>query len=105
MMNFAGNFSRDRKFAKTDWLCKCRESKEYESHLLDGSCKVYGTIRSKYGEMKTEDDLVNFFSEVLEERDRLEDEEDHPGDGGTITDIASGGHQLPHAHLVASWLS
>ena len=105
MMNFAGNFSRDRKFAKTDWLCKCRESKEYESHLLDGRCKVYGTIRSKYGEMKTEDDLVNFFSEVLEERDRLEDEEEHPGDGGTITDIASGGHQLPHADLGASRLS
>ena len=48
MMNFAGNFARDRKFAKTDWLCFCRESKEYESHLLDGSCKVYGEIKSKF---------------------------------------------------------
>ena len=65
---------------------------------------MYGEIRNRYGVMETEDDLVNFFCEVLEERDRLEEEE-QPSDGGTITDIASGGHQLPHADLGASRLN
>ena len=66
MLNFAGNFKNDKRFAKTDWLCLCRQAKEDESHL----CIIYGEIRRKYGKMENEDDLVKFFSEVLEERDR-----------------------------------
>ena len=49
--------------------------KEEESHILDGSCQVYGDIRRKYDNLEKEDDLVKFFREVLDERERLEDEE------------------------------
>ena len=36
---------------------------------------MYGEIRRKFGDLESEEDLVKFFSEVLEERDRLEEEE------------------------------
>ena len=39
---FAGNYSHDRRFANSSWLCKCKEAKEEEAHLMSGQCKVYG---------------------------------------------------------------
>ena len=29
---FAGNYSHDRRFAKTDWLCRCQSAVEDEGH-------------------------------------------------------------------------
>ena len=72
MLPFAGNYGKDRKFSHSEWLCKCGEEKEQESHLLAGRCKVYGDIREKYGELEDEEDLVSFFMEVLERREELE---------------------------------
>ena len=31
---FAGNYSHDRRFANSSWLCKCKEAKEEEAHLI-----------------------------------------------------------------------
>ena len=72
MLPFAGNYSHDRKFAHSEWLCSCREHREQESHLLAGSCRVYGDIRQKYGDLEDDEDLVRFFTEVLERREELE---------------------------------
>ena len=72
---------------------------EEESNLMKGSCLVYGNIRQKYGDLKMEDDLVSFFSDVLEERERLDDEERNPGGADDATDGASGGSQPPPASL------
>ena len=101
MMNFAGNFKNDKKFAKTGWLCFCQKSREEESHILDGSCDIYGEIRKKYGDIDKEEDLVLFFSEVLEARERMEEEERSPSDREAVTDGASGGVSPPHAGLGA----
>ena len=74
---------------------------EDESHLMEGSCPVYGNIRQKYGDLNMEDDIISFFCEVLEERERLDDEERSPGGGEDATDGASGGSQPPPASLGA----
>ena len=69
---------------------------------MDGSCDIYGEIRKKYGDIDKEEDLVLFFSEVLEARERMEEEERSPSDREAVTDGASGGVSPPHAGLGAS---
>ena len=76
MQPFAGNFSHDKRFARSQWLCRCREAREEEQHLLSGSCPVYGDIRATYGDLREDKDLVAFFGEVLERREELEEEEE-----------------------------
>ena len=103
MTEFAGNFSKDRRFSKSDWLCKCFEAREEESHILSGECRVYGEIRQSFGNLDNEDNLVMFFSRVLEERARLEEEEEEsPSGGGDTAGAASGGSQPPQASMEAS---
>jgi hypothetical protein len=75
MQPFAENYKHDKRFARTDWLCRCQQAKEDEAHLISGQCNVYGEVREKYGDLITDESLVSFFSEVLSLRDKLEDEE------------------------------
>ena len=72
---FAGNYAHNRKYAKSDWLCRCKEDKEEESHITSGSCKVYGDLTSQFGDLKEDSNLVDFFNAVLDRRDNLEDED------------------------------
>ena len=65
MTSFAGNFAKDKRFARSEWLCKCGEAREEESHLISGNCEVYGEIRSKYSDLNNDQQLVDFFNEVL----------------------------------------
>ena len=51
LLPFAGNYSHDRRFAKSNFLCKCEESREEEIHLLSGQCKVYGDLTHKYSDL------------------------------------------------------
>ena len=76
LLPFAGNYSHDRRFARTAWLCKCGSSRELEDHLRSGQCTVYGDIRSKYGDLQDDSSLVEFFAEVLARREELEEEEE-----------------------------
>ena len=67
----------DKKFSRSNWLCRCGE-KEKEAHITSGSCPIYDDIWEKRGDLENNDDLVKFFSAVLERRDlldRLEEEE------------------------------
>ena len=66
---FAGNYSSDQRFAKTNWRCLCGE-REVEEHLA--RCQVYEDITSKYSDLSQDSQLVAFFGEVLERRERLE---------------------------------
>ena len=75
LLAFAGNYSHDKKYAKSDWLCQCQQSSESESHLMTGSCKVYGDLNKEFGDLREDDNLVNFFKAVLDRRDILEEEE------------------------------
>ena len=72
MHAFAGNYSHDKRFAKTDWLCKCSKARENEDHLISGECEVYGDLISKFGNLKNLESLTNFFDAVLKKRDSLD---------------------------------
>ena len=77
LLPFAGNFSHDKRFSKTNWLCRCG-AKENESHITAGTCPIYDDIWQVRGDLRNDEDLVKFFSAVLERRsllDRLEEEE------------------------------
>ena len=84
---FAGNYSRDKRFKKTDWLCKCLKAREDEAHLLSGRCSVYGDLTSKYSDLSSDDDLVGLFTDILARRDEL-DRVSTPVGGG-ITNVGA----------------
>ena len=71
LLPFAGNYSKDKRFAKTSWLCVCGEERE-EQHLISGHCKVYGDLTHKYDNLAEDNQLVQFFEEVLARREDLE---------------------------------
>ena len=75
LTDFAGNYTHNKKYAKTDWLCRCQQSSESESHLMSGNCQVYGDLKENFGDLNEDDNLVNFFLAVLDRRDHLEDGE------------------------------
>jgi hypothetical protein len=72
---FAGNYTHDRKYAKSDWLCRCRRSSESENHLMSGGCSVYGDLTENFGDLTEDDNLVQFFKAVLDRRDTMDGEE------------------------------
>ena len=72
---FAGNFSHDRRFAKTDWLCRCKISIEDEGHIVSGQCPVYGGLRTQFGDLGEDRNLVAYFTAVLDRREELEEED------------------------------
>jgi hypothetical protein len=72
---FAGNFSHNKRFAKTDWLCRCKVSVEDEGHIVSGLCPVYGGLRTQFGDLGEDRNLVEFFTAVLDRRDELEEED------------------------------
>ena len=72
MLPFAGNFKKDRRFAKTQWLCRCLEEKEEERHILGGKCPVYRDLFEKFENLDNDDNLVDFFGEVLSRKDALD---------------------------------
>ena len=75
LMPFAGNFSHNRRYAPSDWLCRCKTTREEEGHITSGSCEVYGDLKSQFGDLKEDKNLVDFFRAVLDRRDELEEED------------------------------
>ena len=69
---FAGYFSKDWKYAKTNWLCRCGKHREKEIHLTSRDCPVYNDLREKYSDLDNDEDLVSYFQEVLERRDAID---------------------------------
>ena len=84
LLPFAGNYSKDQRFSRSDWLCKCKEARKEESHLTSGRCAVYGDLTMKYSNFTDDDNLVQFFAEVLARRDQLD--LITSGSGGDTTD-------------------
>ena len=78
LQRFAGNYSKDKSFARSNWMCKCLESKESENHLMSGECKVYGDIALKYSDLADDNNLVYLFTEILARRDILDKKENNP---------------------------
>ena len=76
LLPFAGNYSHDKKYARTNWLCRCNNAREVESHLTGGNCTLYNDIREKYGKLENDSELVNFFQEILERREEMDEAEE-----------------------------
>ena len=72
---FAGNYTHDRRFAKSNWLCQCKGDIEQEGHIVSGKCDIYSDLRDKYGDLSEDKNLVEFFKAVLERRDEIEEED------------------------------
>ena len=90
--NFAGNYSNDRRFSSSEWLCRCEEAREEESHLTSGKCKVFGDLNERLGDLHNDENLVQFFQEVLARRDEI-DKKQETCDGGVNT-IVGANHAL-----------
>ena len=43
--------------------------------MLSGNCEEFGDIRGNFGDLKDDKSLVQFFKEVLERRDTIDEEE------------------------------
>ena len=65
---FAGNFSNDRRFARTEWLCFCLGAREEEHHLTGGQCPIYGDLVGMHGNLEDNDNLVGLFQAILRRR-------------------------------------
>ena len=85
---FAGNYANDKRFAKTNWLCRCEEAREDELHLASGQCKVFGDLTEIYSDLTSDEGLVQFFTAVLERRDQLDKYLQTP-DGGAPTIVGA----------------
>ena len=89
LQNFAGNYSHNRKFASTDWLCRCKGAKEEEGHIVTGDCPVYSDQRSQFGNLGQDKNLADFFRAVLDRRDSLEEQDRTWQPTTTATVVAS----------------
>ena len=73
MLPFAGNYSKDKRFSKTDWRCRCNDKIEDEKHILE-ECHLYKDIREKYESQLEEDEkLKEFFKDILKRRDEIDE--------------------------------
>ena len=68
MSEFADNFSKDKRFMRTNWLCRCGDQRESESYILE-ECVVYEDIRNEYESINDDTQLALFYAKVLERRD------------------------------------
>ena len=41
---------------------------------MSGRCSVYGDLTGSFGDLKEDNNLVNFFQAVLDRRDHIEEE-------------------------------
>ena len=48
-----GNYSGDKIYAKSNWLCKCPEEREEELQVMSGKCKVYGDLPQMFWDLAT----------------------------------------------------
>ena len=74
MQPWAGNFSNDRRFSRTGWLCHCWDSVEREEHVVT-ACPMYADLRDKYGNLAEDSNLASFFREALARRDEYDRDE------------------------------
>ena len=74
MLPVAGNFRHNRWFARIGWLCRSGQEREEERHITD-YCPLYRDLRKQYGSLEDDDQLVDFFQQMLKRRDLLEEKE------------------------------
>ena len=75
LQDFTSNYSHSKKFSKTDWMCRCKKEVEEEGHIVSEQCEVYWDLRSQFGNLQEDKNLVNYYQAVLDRRDSLEEED------------------------------
>ena len=75
-------------FQRSNWLCACGEAREEEAHLVRGECPVYGDLREEFPDTMGDEQLVDFFTMVLERRKELEEEEEENTRVSATTSVA-----------------
>ena len=75
LLPFAGNYSHDVRFKRTDWLCRCGKAREEEQHLTSGKCETYRDIYERHKDLSNDEALLDFFQEILQRRDELDEVE------------------------------
>ena len=93
---FAGNFSHDRRFARTNWLCICLSAREEEPHLTGGQCPVYGDLVDIHGDLEDNDNLVRLFQAILVRREEMESRDTLVTPGVTEVLLASTTAEASH---------
>ena len=97
MTEFADNFRKDKRFLRTNWMCRCGNERESENHIMK-ECSVYEDIREQYGDLQDDMQLAHFFTKVLERRelvDSVENGEEENGEDensnmvATATDVTA----------------
>ena len=78
LLPFANNYKNDKRFARTQWMCRCAEEKEDQSHIR--TCPIYSDITEKYPNVDDDENLVKYLHEVLTRRDLIDDVENHEDD-------------------------
>ena len=56
-------------------VAAAKKSVEDEGHIVSGQCPVYGDLRTQFGDLGEDENLVAFFWAVLDRRDELEEED------------------------------
>ena len=54
-------------------MCQCLKTVEEEDHIVSGQCEVYGDLRSQFGDLQQDKNLVQYFQAVLDRKDILEE--------------------------------
>ena len=83
-------------------MCKCDKSKEKEKHIISFNCPVYADIRANYQDFNEDQDLVAYFNQVLESRDRI-DSMEQDGAGRRISMPRRGGLRPPPYLYIQDW--
>ena len=68
MTEFAENFSKDKRFQRTNWLCRCGNERESEDHITK-ECLIYDDIRKDIVEAvkncKSLEEVFNSYHEAI----------------------------------------
>ena len=67
LQRLAGKYSKDKSFARLNWMCKCLEYREVDNHLMSGECKVYGDLTLKYSDRADDKPCVLFYGDTSKE--------------------------------------
>ena len=98
--DFAGNYPNSQKYQKTDGMSICGTEKEKESHIKEGNCEAYRSIRQKYDDLEDDNNLLEYFKEVLERREKLQEEDEEARAGRKTEACLAGGVPNPPMLLV-----
>ena len=67
------NFFNDKDYSRQLWTCfSCREKIDSIIHAKNGN--FYAHLRQKYDNLDQDDQLVEYFKEVLKMRDEIQEE-------------------------------